>query len=161
MHILKLHLKSLFLQSSIYISLWSTNHQGAWNAIIQYNNSFALGLCSRKVSFSSTEGECWISSNYILTVIWGGVIIRGLYPHSVYIMNLVIVSRKILLTLLINSKDQLAHPLYSWSIHLVGRGSQHLANSKIPEVQKATLSRGTCNPFIQSYMFIFWIRCVT
>lgn len=80
---------------------------------------------------------------------------RDLYPHSVYIMNLVIVSRKILLTLLKNSKDQLAHPLYSRSIHLVGCGSQHLANSKIPEVQKAILSRGTCNPFIQSYMFIF------
>lgn len=41
------------------------------------------------------------------------------------------------------------------------RGSQHLANSKIQEVQKATLSGGTCNPFIQPYVFIFWILCVT
>lgn len=58
-------------------------------------------------------------------------------------------------------KDQSAHPLASKSIHSPGRGSQHLANSKIPEVQKATLSRGTCNPFIQWYVFIFWILCVT
>lgn len=58
-------------------------------------------------------------------------------------------------------KDQSAHPLSSKSIHSAGRGSQHLANSKIPEVQKGTLSRGTCNPFIQSYVFIFWILCVT
>ena len=52
-------------------------------------------------------------------------------------------------------------PPSSKSIHSTGRGSQHLANSEIPEVQKATLSRGTCNPFIQSYVFIFWILCVT
>lgn len=31
----------------------------------------------------------------------------------------------------------------------------------IPEVQKATLSRGTCNPFIQSHMLIFWSLCAT
>lgn len=52
-------------------------------------------------------------------------------------------------------------PLSSKSIHTAGRGSQHLANSTIPEVQRAALSRGECNPFIHSYVFVFGILCVT
>lgn len=57
--------------------------------------------------------------------------------------------------------ESFSTPLFYKSIPSAGRGSHRLANSKIPEVQKATLSRGTCNPFIQSDMFIFWILCVT
>lgn len=82
-------------------------------------------------------------------------------PKSLDKVNLITGVKLETVTLPVKLRGSVSTALLLWIYSVSGRGSQHLANCRIQEVQKATLSRGTCNPFIQPYLFIFRILCVT